>query len=122
MTYMNTSRKMWVALTACVLFVTVYGFDGKPNSDIGTFLAWVMLGLTAPLGLLVPLFHVCLYEAVLLSIPTSYLSLSLDWLGFFMLGYLQWFKLVPFLIRCWKSHNRDKKVSSHIKNQRDNHV
>lgn len=99
---MNTSRTMWVALTACVLFVTLYGFDGKQNSDIGVFLAWMMVGLTAPLGLLVPLVHVGLYEAFLLSIPTSYLSLSLDWLGFFVLGYLQWFKLVPFLIRRWK--------------------
>lgn len=105
MTFKNAFRTMWVALTACVLVVALYGFDGKQNSDIGVFLAWMMVGLTAPLGLLVPLVHVCLYEAFLLSIPTSYLSLSLDWLGFFVLGYLQWFKLVPLLIRRWKCRN-----------------
>ena len=99
MTFLNIARIVWTALAACVLFVTLYGFDGKPNSDIGSFLAWVMVGLTAPLGLLVPLIHVGLYEAFLLSIPTSYFSLSLDWLGFFVMGYLQWFKLAPFLFR-----------------------
>ncbi|MRD49797.1 hypothetical protein GHT07_21215 [Caenimonas koreensis DSM 17982] len=101
-------RTIWIVLVTTVLVVSMLGFDGKPNSDIAVFLVWLMIGLTAPAGLLVPLGHVALYEIYLLSVPTSYESLFFDWLAFCVLGYLQWFKLVPFVFeraRQWRSRS-----------------
>jgi hypothetical protein len=81
-----------------VLAVTLYTFEGKPDNDIGIFFAWCMLFLSSPGGLLVSLAHVALYEFLSVTIETSYLSFLLDWIGFFVLGYLQWFKLLPYVI------------------------
>ncbi|OKY76113.1 MAG: hypothetical protein BM485_02365 [Desulfobulbaceae bacterium DB1] len=91
-------RALWIGATVFVLAVTLYAFDGKPDSDIGIFFAWCMLPLSFPGGLLVSLAHVALYDFFSVTIETSYLSFVLDWIGFLILGYLQWFKLVPYLI------------------------
>ncbi len=91
-------RAIWVGATIFVLAITLYAFDGKPNSDIGIFFAWCMLILSFPGGLLVPLAHVALFDGLSIAVETSYLSLVLDWVGFFALGYIQWFKLAPYLI------------------------
>lgn len=91
-------RAIWVGATILVLAITLYAFDGKANSDIGIFFAWCMLILSFPGGLLVALAHVALFDGLSIAVETSYLSLVLDWVGFFALGYIQWFKLAPFLI------------------------
>ncbi len=96
-------KALWIGATAFVLAVTLYAFDGKPNSDIGVFFAWYMLFLSFPGGLLVSLIHVALDEGLSITIETSYLSFVLDWLGFFALGYLQWFKLLPWLVEKWRA-------------------
>lgn len=91
------AKALWIGAAVFLLFVTLYGFDGKPNSDIGIILAWYGLFLSFPAGLLVSLMHAVLYDGFSITVETSYLSLVLDWLGFFVLGYLQWFKLLPYL-------------------------
>jgi hypothetical protein len=95
---MKIIKALWIAATVFVLAVSLYAFDGKPNSDIGIFFAWYMLALSFPGSLLVPLVHVALYDGLSITVETSYLSLVLDWVGFFVLGYLQWFKLLPYLV------------------------
>ncbi len=92
--------------TVLILVVTLYGFDGKPNSDIAIISVWSMLILSFPSSLL--------YCALVVLVATvkekyfgsviseSYFTLILDWTGFFTLGYLQWFKLFPWLWRQWK--------------------
>ena len=96
-------RALWIGATILVLAITLYAFDGKPNSDIGVFFAWCMLILSFPSGLLVPLVHVALFDGLSIPVETSYLSLVLDWIGFFALGYMQWFVLLPWLSRKWKT-------------------
>ena len=103
---LKVTRAIWVVLTVAVLLVTLYGFDGKPNSDIGIFLAWSMLGLAFPSSLLVALVLSGLSiasENFFSVIPTSYPMLSLTWACFFAAGYWQWFVFVPWLWRKWKT-------------------
>lgn len=95
---MRIIKALWIGAMVVVLCITLYAFDGKPNSDIGIFLVWSGLFLSFPVGLLVPLVHVVLYESFSIAIETSYLSLVLDWLGFCIVGYLQWFMFAPYLI------------------------
>ena len=96
------AKAAWIGVTVFVLLVTLYSFDGKPNSDSGIFLAWAMLFLSFPSGgifaLLFSMTSTLLYEHFSITIYTTYLSLLLSWTGFFVCGYLQWFKLVPYLI------------------------
>ncbi|MBI3045570.1 MAG: hypothetical protein HYY78_22415 [Betaproteobacteria bacterium] len=95
---MKIIKALWIGATVFVLAITLYAFDGKPNSDIEIFFAWCMLALSFPGGLLVPLVHVALYDGLSITVETSYFSLVLNWGGFFFLGYIQWFKLLPYLI------------------------
>lgn len=93
----------WIVITFLILGVTLYGFDGKPNSDIADLLVWSMLVLSFPAGLLVSLVYVALDNLFSIWFYTSYLTLTIDWLGFFALGYIQWFLFVPYLIKKWKN-------------------
>jgi len=95
---LKIGRALWVGISVFVLAVTLYAFDGRPDSDIGVFFAWCMLILSFPVGLLVPLVHVALFEAFSTTVENSSFSFVLDWVGFTMLGYLQWFVFVPYLI------------------------
>ena len=41
------------------------------------------------------------FAGVYLSVPEAvnlYVGICFTWLGFFIFGYLQWFKLIPYLI------------------------
>lgn len=95
---MKIIKALWIGAAVFVLFVTLYGFDGKPNSDIAVLLGWYMLALSFPSGLLVPLVGVVLYDGLSITVETSYLAIVFTWIGFFAFGYLQWFKLLPYLI------------------------
>ena len=95
---MKIIKALWIGAAVFVLFVTLYGFDGKQNSDIEVLLGWYMLALSFPSGLLVPLVNMALYDGLSITVETSYLEIVLIWIGFFALGYLQWFKLLPYLI------------------------
>lgn len=95
-------KGLWIAAAVIVLAFTLYAFDGKPNSDIGILFAWYMLALSFPASLVVPLVHVALFDGLGIAVESSYSSFVLDWLGFFLVGYLQWFVVVPWLWRKWK--------------------
>lgn len=92
----------WIAVSVTVLFVTIYFFDGKENSDIGVFLAWSMLALSFPVGIACALFFsgiaYLLYQAAEVTVTTSYWTLSLSWAVLFIAGYWQWFILAPRLV------------------------
>lgn len=95
-------KVVWLALSLMVLAVTLYFFDGKPNSDVAVFLYWAMFILAFPISWVVYLIYAgilyALYELFSWTFPESYGGLFLDWLLFAVAGYLQWFKLLPLLI------------------------
>lgn len=101
------AKAIWITLGVIVLFVTLYRFDGKPNSDIGVFLAWSMLALAFPSSLLVAgaFTGISIAAESFFStvIPTSYWWIAITWLCFFVVGYLQWFVLLPWLWHKWRA-------------------
>ena len=101
---MKIVKALWIGATVFVLLVTLYAFDGEPNSDIWIFLTWLMLILSFPAGLVVSLVHMVLGVGFSITIKTSYLSLAFEWGGYFVLGYLQWFKLAPWMIGKVRAH------------------
>ncbi len=109
---MKIIKALWIGATVLVIAITLYAFDGTSDSDIGIFFAWCMLALAFPGGLLIPLVHVVLYDGLSIMVMTSYLSFVLDWAGFFVLGYLQWFMLLPWLWRKWKGRRASSAARS----------
>lgn len=111
----KVAKTVWVGLTVFVLSVTMYFYDGTPHSDIAVFLAWAMLILSFPSSLVFAFLDAVTVEALReffsISIQVSYPSLLLYWFGHFVLGYLQWFHVVPFL---WKKWRRGKQGATEI--------
>ena len=91
-------KVFWVGAAVAVLLATLRFYDGEKLSDVWVFLTWLMLILSFPAGALVSLAHFIIGEEFTTTVKTSYFSLSLEWATYFALGYLQWFKLVPYLI------------------------
>ena len=93
------AKIVWVFLCVMVLMVTLYKFDHRPDSDISDFLIWSMLILSAPSGVFVLLLNASLaymlYSALAITIPSTYLTLGVTWLLYFIIGYFQWFCLLP---------------------------
>jgi small-conductance mechanosensitive channel len=103
-------KLLWIALCIVVLCITLYFYDGKPNSDISDFLVWTMVLLTFPLGLIVSLLigwiSFLLYESTEVVTSVSYGMLFLVWLVYFIVGYFQWFKMTPAFSQKLRSRNR----------------
>lgn len=99
-------KAAWIAIAVVALLITLYGFDGKPNSDIGVFLAWSTLVLAFPSSLLISLIFMGISIAAEKfnagEIAMNYLALSVTWACFIAVGYWQWFVLLPWLWRKWK--------------------
>lgn len=92
----------WLLLGVIILGFTLYHFDGKKNSDVSIFLVWAMLVLSFPVSLVINLFFAGI--SYLLdnlfpgAIKVEYTYLFIVWLMFFLAGYFQWFKLIPFFL------------------------
>ncbi len=105
------AKAAWIGIAVVALLVTLYGFDGETSSDIWIVLTWSMLVLSFPASLIVSLVHMALGAGFSITIKTSYLSLAIEWAAYFILGYWQWFVLLPWLWRKWKTNQAEVKQS-----------
>ena len=94
----------WATLCVGALLLIVTTVDLQhpdAHRDAGIVLAYSMLTLSFPLGFIGMLAFSAignLVEPIGGPSWNLYLSLGWQWLGLFIAGYLQWFKLVPYLI------------------------
>ena len=108
---MKTIKALWIGAAVFVLYVTIDGFYNTRDNDVWDVLAWLMLILSFPAGLVVSLVLWALGGFSIIG-KTSYLSLALAWAGYFVLGYIQWLKFTPYLIaklRALKNQINSKK-------------
>ena len=103
-------QALWVGAAVSVLLATLYSYDGKDLSDVWVFLTWLMLILSFPAGAVISLVHFAIGEVFATTIKTSYLSLGFEWASYFVLGYLQWFRLVPYLVAALQRYVRQKNL------------
>lgn len=93
---------VWIALCVVVLATTLAKFDQRPDSDIADLLLWGMLALTVPSGILAMLlyagFAYALHSIFAITLSTTYSTLTVIWLLFFAVGYVQWFYLLPRMV------------------------
>ena len=94
---------VWIVASVTVLILVLVAYQGRPNDDAEVILIYGMAALAFPLS--VALLWASGYVIASVSSAfgwfptTTYLTLIVEWMCFFMVGYLQWFKLAPWLIR-----------------------
>lgn len=115
------AKALWVGLAGAVLIATLYFYDGKDLSDVWVFLTWLMLILSFPAGTLISFAHFAIGEVFDTTVKTSYLSLVLEWTAYFVLGYLQWFKVVPYLVGTLQRHVTQRKQRASLPSIADEH-
>src|SRR4051812_47018019 len=93
------ARGLWAALAVLLLVLSLWYYDGTPNSDAELLLAYGMLALSFPSGLLVGGAFFVTFKACGLVAKTSYLSIVIIWCTLSALGYWQWFKFTPWVSR-----------------------
>lgn len=102
---------LWMLGALLALLASLAAYDGKPNSDADLLLAYAMLTLSFPLGLVLAaalsLLGKIAYATTGYVFTTSYSSIVVTWIGFFVAGYVQWFVLLPWLRRTWKTRRAD---------------
>ncbi len=108
----NIALVVWIISCMGVLSITLWSYAPGPNSDIGVLFIWAMLALTFPVGLCVALL-VSAFVEVSNWIGSSFLDqipnttgFVILWLGFVAVGYLQWFRALPWLWRRVKKKGR----------------
>lgn len=98
-------RAIWTCACLTALAIALVAFGRAGNEDIDLLLAWVMLALSFPAGVLCALFY-----GVVLFVLSSFLEIQIGsgrtamvvtWFGLFATGYAQWFYLVPYLWTRW---------------------
>jgi hypothetical protein len=90
-------------LVACA-FVLVGFLYCRGNGEAQDFLTWTMQVLSFPLGLIaLPLIIVTGFLAQMISPLGSLLTMFGDyvmvWFWFFVLGFIQWFLIVPGIVK-----------------------
>jgi len=100
-------RLVWMVLCLAVLLYCQYAFDGQPNSDSEEVLIIMMFVLSFPASFLAGGFAVAVafvWERFLhVPLHTGRLEMLFVWSLFSVLGYLQWFALVPRMWSKWKN-------------------
>lgn len=102
-------KALWTLLALGVLVLTFSIYDGTPATrDAELILLYGMMALSFPTS------YACLLILGALgffaekwwgslSINSGYATLIVEWLALFVVGYLQWFVLLPWLWRKWKA-------------------
>jgi len=101
------AKIVWIVLAVAVLAVTVY--FGERDADI--VMIWAMLLLGFPGSLLVLfgyaetafLWHTYIADPLVGGRGLFTLFVAVLWSALFLAGYAQWFLLLPFLVRRWRS-------------------
>jgi len=96
---------VWLLMDCAVLTFTLCAYAPGPRSDAGVLFAAAMATLTFPSGLLVSGFIAMLATVNDGKMPYAienlppWIGFTVLWLAFCVVGYLQWFRLVPWLWR-----------------------
>lgn len=102
----NVARILKIAWLAACAVVLVGVVISKGDAETERFLTRTMLVLSFPLGVLAsPLIIVTGFLAQMISPLGSLVQINdyvMVWFWFFVLGYVQWFWLVPSVVRLIK--------------------
>jgi hypothetical protein len=105
---------IWLLLATSTLVATLGLYDGTAQTrDAELVLFYGMFALSFPASLVILMSVGALgYSATLfgisMAIPMNSLVLTIEWATFLVSGYLQWFVLLPWCVRKWKTRQTKK--------------
>ena len=100
-------RVCWLLASVCVLVATLYLYDPKTGRDADVILVYGMLLLAFPSGFLVAASITMLASVEestgvpLINADYGQGTMAFIWFCFVVVGYLQWFKALPWLVEKW---------------------
>jgi uncharacterized membrane protein YedE/YeeE len=96
-------KAAWLFLTIGALAFTCFKMDNGESRDLDIVLIWLMLLLCFPASLVGIYLSAGLAfsaQSIMPNMPLC-LEVALIWAVYFVLGYLQWFVLLPRGLRRW---------------------
>ena len=103
--YKNIAKVIWLFLCLVVLVKYLVSPEAWSNYELSMLLGIEMLVLSFPLGALVWVW-IWLFELVAPNFEIStIISVPIYWVAMVAIGYIQWFKLLPFLYIKFKNRN-----------------
>ena len=94
---------LWLALCVAVL---VFAYFKRDMQDTDQAVMYLMLALTIPsgfaLGAVLSGIFFLLYEYASITVPGGFVFNAVTWILFVIVGYWQWFMLVP-----WAASSKD---------------
>lgn len=112
-------KTVWILCALVIFVVAVACYTPDKSSDIGVLFVYGMLILAFPVSLLVAGLFALLAliqdqsgVPLLDYIDSTYAGFFVLWLAFFVAGFTQWFILLPWLWRKWKTRRGCSAVSA----------
>ena len=108
-------RMAWIVVCVLALIACVPTYNATTNRDNDILLYLVMIALAFPSSYLV----VFLYSGLLMlhvpPLPLGRVEMSVFWVGFFGVGYVQWFVVMPWITRVvrrvWRTRQKNPSLS-----------
>ena len=110
---MKHTRVVWLVASVAVLVITLWLYDPQTARDADVVLVYGMLALAFPAGFVVAAFVAVLaYAEEATGVPLINANygrgmIGLMWFCFVVVGYLQWFRLLPWLMEKWRTRHAD---------------
>ena len=95
----------WICLSIAILIVTLFNYDGGTFKDIDMFFVLAMEAISFPLGLLYAYAFGIWQDIFVVTIQVSYCYFIVSWTCIVILGYVQWFIAIPWVINKFKAKN-----------------
>ncbi len=99
---------IWILLAVYVLCTTLYGHYMTHSPEVSLNGAMTMTILSMPSGLfavyLLSIMAMIIEIVFSITIPDNYCTIIATWLILCVVGYVQWFKLVPILFQKVKAY------------------
>ena len=96
---------IWLIICSAILCVPLFNFDNKESH---VYYGLLILGITFPLGYLfamsIAFIGFSLDKCCGISLPSNESMLIPTWIGFVLVGYFQWFILIPWVSRKLKGN------------------
>ena len=98
---------VWLFLNILILIYGIYLRSTAPDGAV--IFIYLMYIISFPLGFLVPFVFVCIDKCIGYNINIYYnsypilIDIVIPWILFLIVGYIQWFALIPKATKWWKN-------------------
>ncbi len=103
---------LWCFISFCILCITInaYRKSGSPESVLSGIMSMTILSFPCGyiLALLLQILLIVANKVASMNVGTRYFEIIVTWFLFFIVGYLQWFKLLPFTISLFRGQRKDR--------------